>query len=339
MVKDPNIDSLIVIGTRQLMTDTKAIAESIVRTAGQTDKTIMVSFPGAPLDDEGVLYLESHGIPVYPFPEAAVRALAVMQKYESWIARPRTEVRVFKDVDKDRALQVIERVKHEGRTYMTDIEAFEVLNAYGFDVPVHKLTTSLEDALVAANEIGYPVVLKVASPDIVHKVDVGGVKIGIKDPNELRLAYRDMLNDVKLAVPDARIWGVGVYEMVKGGIETIVGMKHDQHFGPLLVFGTGGTYVELFKDVSFRLAPIRELGAYNMINATKASQLLNGYRGGKKGDISKLVESLERLSQLACEINEISELDINPLVVLEEGMGCKALDARIIIKADPSQPC
>jgi acyl-CoA synthetase (NDP forming) len=144
-----------------------------------------------------------------------------------------------------------------------------------------------------------------------------------------------MMKAVTAAMPEARIWGVGVYEMVKGGIETILGMKRDPQFGPIIVFGTGGTAVELYKDVSFRLAPIRELGAQNMISSTRASQLLAGYRGSKKGDILKLEENLERLSQMACELQEINELDINPLVVFEDGKGCKALDARILIKPAP----
>jgi acetyltransferase len=340
MIKDPNIDSLIIIGTRQLMTDTKAIAEAIVRAAGQTDKTIMVSFPGAPSDDEGVLYLENHSIPVYSFSESAVRALAVMQRYESWIVRPRTEVKVFSDVDKEKAKRIIEKVKAENRLYITDIEAFDILDAYRFDVPKRALAKSVDDALKAAEQIGYPVVLKVVSPDIVHKTDLGGVRVGIKDPTELRQAYNDIIRSVKGAAPATNIWGIGVFEMVKGGVETILGMKHDPQFGPLIVFGLGGTSVELFKDVSFRLAPIRELGAYNMINSTKASQLLNGYRGSKKGDVPKLVENLQRLSQMVCENMDINELDINPLVVLEEGKGCKALDVRMIVKPTPQvKPC
>jgi acetyltransferase len=182
--------------------------------------------------------------------------------------------------------------------------------------------------------MGYPVVLKIVSPDIIHKMDVGGVKVGIRDAESLRKAYEDIMKSVTAASPRAEIFGIGVYQMVAGGIETILGVKRDPQFGPLLVFGTGGTAVELYKDVSFRLAPIRELGAWNMINSTKASQLLAGFRGGKKGDIPKLEENLERLSQMAMELQEINELDINPLVVLEEGRGCKALDARILLRTD-----
>ena len=332
VIHDPNIDALIIIATRQFMTDTKAIAEAIARAAHQTDKTIMVSFPGAPPDDEGVLYLENHNVPVYQFSESAVRALSVMQKYETWVGRRRTNVRVFKDVDRRKAQKAINSTLKGGRDIMTDFEAYDVLDAYGFRVPRHALAKTLDQAIRAAEEMGYPVVLKIVSPDISHKTDVGGVKVGIRDAVSLRDAYGDMMKSVSAAMPTAKIWGIGVYEMVSSGIEIILGMKRDALFGPLLVFGTGGTSVELYKDVSFRLAPIRELGASNMINATKASQILAGYRGGKKGDVPKLEEDLERLSQMACELEDIAELDINPLVVFEEGKGCMALDARILIK-------
>ena len=335
MIADPTVDSLIVIATRQLMTDTKAIAEAIARTARQTDKTIMVSFPGAPFEDEGVLYLENNNVPVYQFSESAVRALATMQKYESWVVRRRTEVKTFHDVDREKAERIIGSVMKDKRELMTELEAYDVLEAYRFDVPEHSHAKDLDQALKAAQKIGYPVVLKIVSPDILHKTDVGGVKVGIQDANELRRAYEEMMKAVITAMPKARIWGVGVYEMVKGGIQTILGVKRDPQFGPIIVFGTGGTAVELYKDVSFRLAPIRELGAQNMINSTRASQLLAGYRGSKKGDILKLEESLERLSQMACELQEINELDINPYVVFEDGKGCKALDARILIKPAP----
>jgi acetyltransferase len=335
MIADPTVDSLIVIATRQLMTDTKAIAEAIARTARQTDKTIMVSFPGAPYEDEGVRFLENNNVPVYQFSESAVRALATMQKYGSWVVRRRTEVKTFHDVDREKAERIIGSVMKDKREVMTELEAYDVLEAYRFDVPEHSHAKDLGQALKAAQKIGYPVVLKIVSPDILHKTDVGGVKVGIQDANELRRAYEEMMKAVITAMPKARIWGVGVYEMVKGGIQTILGVKRDPQFGPIIVFGTGGTAVELYKDVSFRLAPIRELGAQNMINSTRASQLLAGYRGSKKGDILKLEESLERLSQMACELQEINELDINPYVVFEDGKGCKALDARILIKPAP----
>jgi len=335
MIKDPNVDSLIVIATRQLMTDTKAIAEAIARAAAHTDKTIMVSFPGAPFDDEGVVLLENSNVPVYQFSESAVRALSMMQRYESWILRRRTEVRTFDDVDKEKAMKIINSAIRDRRESMTDIEAFDVLEAYGFAVPKHALARNLDDALEVAQKIGYPVVLKVVSPDILHKTDVGGVKVGIRDPDSLRQAYSDIMKSVSVACPRANIWGVGVYEMIKGGIETLLGMKRDPQFGPIIVFGTGGTAVELYKDVSFRLAPIRELGAQNMINSTKASQLLAGYRGSKRGDIGKLTEYLERLSQMVCDLGNINELDINPLLVFEDGKGCMAIDARILVKLQP----
>ena len=187
-------------------------------------------------------------------------------------------------------------------------------------------------------EIGFPVALKIVSPDIVHKVDVGGVKLNLESEADVKNAYGDLIQQVKAARQEAKIWGVLVQEMVRGGKETILGMKRDPHFGALLMFGLGGIYVEVFRDVTFRIAPIRELGARHMIEEIKGIKLLKGFRGEPPSDIDAIAMSLARLSQLVTDFPEIEEMDINPLIVLPAGSGARVVDARILIAEDMGTP-
>jgi acyl-CoA synthetase (NDP forming) len=180
--------------------------------------------------------------------------------------------------------------------------------------------------------------MKIVSPEIVHKFDVGGVKLNLQTESQVQNAYADIMRQVKTARQDAEIWGVLIQEMVRGGKETILGMKRDPHFGPLLMFGLGGIYVEVFKDVIFRIAPIRELGARHMIEGIKGFKLLRGFRGEPPSDVEAIAQSLTRLSQLVTDFPEIEEMDINPLVVLPSGSGARVVDARILI-SDEGPPC
>ena len=164
-----------------------------------------------------------------------------------------------------------------------------------------------------------------------HKVDVGGVELNLKNAQEVRDAFQRIMQNVRQAKADAKIVGINIQEFIKGGKEVIIGMKRDPQFGPLLMFGLGGIYVEIFRDVSFRLAPIKELGARHMIESTKVSKLLLGARGERPSDIESIVECLQRLSQLVTDFSEIQEIDINPLLVFQQGKGCKVVDARIVI--------
>jgi acyl-CoA synthetase (NDP forming) len=198
--------------------------------------------------------------------------------------------------------------------------------------PLTKVSSINEDECVRlSEEIGYPVVLKIISPDIVHKVDVGGVELNLKNSQEVRSAFNRIIHNVRNDNSQARLIGIHIEEFIKTGKEVIIGMKRDPQFGPLIMFGSGGIYVEVFKDVSFRLAPIKELGARHMIESTKANKLLQGTRGEKPSDIDSIVECLERVSQLVIDFPEIQELDINPLLVFEQGKGYRAVDARLVI--------
>ncbi len=331
VLSDPNVNSCIIIATPQMMLNMRTLAQTIVKVKEEfKEKTILSCIMGLAGIEDALQILEENKIPQYAFPESAVRTLVTMQTYRSWVTRPRTEIRVF-DVNKEEVRNVFAGVKKQRGNYVHESEAMRVLNAYGFPVPKSKIATKEDDCVKISEEIGFPVVLKISSPDIVHKVDVGGVEINLKNAQEVRDSFRRIMESVKRARPDARILGINVQEFMKNGKETIIGMKRDPQFGPLLMFGLGGIYVGIFKDVSFRLAPIKELSAYNMIESTKASKILSGVRGEKPSDIKSIVECLQRLSQLVTDFPEIQELDVNPLLVFEQGKGCRAVDARIVI--------
>jgi acetyl coenzyme A synthetase (ADP forming)-like protein len=333
VLEDPNVAGVVVIAAPHILMSLENIARHIVRAVQEihTEKPVLACLMAVTDARPAIEILEEANIPHYSFPERAARALAAMARYREWVHRPRTEYRVFTDVQIEQARETIARAKRQGRSLLLEPEAHDVLKAYGFPVLQYRFAKSEDEALQAAREIGYPVVLKIVSPDIAHKVDVGGVKLGIHSDAELRDSYRQMLADVQKAKPDARIFGVFVQEFIKGGKETILGLKRDPLFGPLLMFGLGGIYVEALRDVTFRIAPIRELGVHRMIRQIRGFKILEGFRGEPPSDIDAIAECLARLSQLATQLEEIVELDINPLVVFERGRGARVVDARIVV--------
>ena len=234
-------------------------------------------------------------------------------------------------MNKARAKKIIDSVKKEGRHFLLEHESYEVLKAYNFPVVKSSLARNKTEAAEAAQKIGFPVVLKIASPDILHKFDFGGVKLNLNNKNEVSKAYQEILKNILAKKPGAKIRGVLVEEMASQGKEIILGMNRDPQFGPILMFGLGGIYVEALEDVSFRLAPIREITADVMITRTKTHKILKGFRGEPAYDTEAVSECLKRLSQLVTDFEEIKELDINPLFVYEKGKGCAIVDARIIL--------
>ncbi len=337
VVKDPNVDGVIVILTPQAMTDSREIGE-VVANVAQTMKVspwlakpVLASFMGIVDVSEGVALLEKADIPHYQFPESAPRALAQMHMYQkNWLDRPRTEVRTY-PVQKEVVQRIFKKVRDEGRLYLPEVEALEVFNAYGLPTLKSKLAKTEEEAIQAAKEIGYPVVLKIASPAIVHKLDAGGVVVNIQDATELSRAFRKMINTAHALVGADKVWGAEVQQMAGKGVEVFLGSKRDPKFGPVIVFGLGGTFVEVFRDVSFRLAPLREWTTRAIIEKSKAFKILQGYRG-QPADIAKVSECLGRLSQLVVDFPEIEELDINPLIVYPLGNGARTLDGRIVLR-------
>lgn len=331
---DENVDCGLVMLTPQAMVDIRKVAETIVAIVPRSGKTVVGCLMGLVDVSPGVEVLEQNGIPHYSFPEAAVRSLATLYHYQRWIERPRTEVKHFR-VDLKSAKQIIGRAKRTGETNLSQHDAMKVLEAYGFPTVRTQFAKNQAEAKKAAAEIGFPVAMKIVSPDVVHKVDVGGVKLDLISERNVCEAFTEIMKNVKSQLPKARLEGVIVQEHIRGGRETIVGMRRDPKFGPLLMFGLGGIYVEAYRDVSFRLAPVRELGAHNMIRQIRGSKILEGFRGQPPSDTKALAECIGRISQLAEEMEDVQELDINPVMAFEKG--CKAIDARVIISKLVSQ--
>jgi len=218
----------------------------------------------------------------------------------------------------------------EGRKFLLETEAKTVCMEYGIPVTKFQLAKNEAEAVKFAREIGYPVVLKIVSPDIIHKSDVGGVLVGLKTAKDVRNAYKQILGNVKKHKADAKIVGVLVQEMAPSSTEVIVGAIKDSQFGPALMFGLGGIFVEVLKDVTFRIAPITEDEAREMITEVKAYPLLKGYRNMPPADIEAIVQILLNASRFVMEHQEIKELDLNPIMVYEKG--AKTVDARIILE-------
>jgi acetate---CoA ligase (ADP-forming) len=325
---DESVDCGLVLLTPQAMVDLKKVAETIASVGPRSGKTILASILGLTDITPAVNVLETNTIPHYTFPESAVRALAAMYEYQRWIERPRTQFKHF-DVDIGKAQEIISNAKRAGLTNLPQDDALRILGTYGLPVIKTETASSKMEAVEAAKRLGYPVAMKIVSPDVVHKIDVGGVKLDLNSDQEISEAYDEILKNVIARLPKARIEGVLLQEYVTGGTETIIGIHRDPKFGPLLMFGLGGIYVEAYRDVSFRLAPIRELSADNMISQIRGSKILQGFRGQPPADIKTIAECIERLSQLSMELPDVAELDVNPLVAFASG--CKALDARIII--------
>lgn len=332
VLADDGVDAAVVILTPQTMTDVAQVAQVVVAAAGrQGDKPVLASFMGGTDVAEGIEGLRAAGIPHYGFPENAARVLAGMARYRAWVQRPLTEERVF-EVDRARAHAVLDRAARAGRRALVEPEAVEVLAAYGLPVPATELATSAAAAAQIATRIGFPVALKVASPDVLHKTEIGGVALGIADADGARRAFDELAARVRERAPGADLWGVTVQAMAPKGREVILGAVRDPRFGPLLMFGLGGVYAEALKDVSFRLAPLRPLGAERMLDEIRARAVLGPWRGAPAVDRAALVDSLQRLSQLMVEFPIIAELDMNPVVAYPEG--ALVVDARIVLGTD-----
>ncbi len=330
VLADESVDAVMVMCVPQMVTNLEAMAKVFAKQAQTFGKPVFAVFMATGNIEPALKVLEEAKIPHYRFPEDAARAMAAMARYVLWRRRPRTEVKQFEDVRPAKVREILNSAKRQGRRFLPEPEAHEVLHAYGFPTLHSALARDEAEAVRAAQEIGFPVVMKIVSPQVLHKVDVGGVKLNLQSEAEVQAAYRDLIQKIRTARgPDLDIWGVLVQEMVKGGKETILGMKRDPHFGPLLMFGLGGIYVEVFKDVTFRIAPIRQLSARRMIEQVKGSKILKGFRGEPPSDIHAIEECLERLSQLVLDFPEIEEMDINPLIVLSKG--ARVVDARILI--------
>jgi acetyl coenzyme A synthetase (ADP forming)-like protein len=332
VLEDDNVDGVIFILTPQSMTEIEATAEIIPELARKSSKPVVASFMGLFDVSSGIEYLEQHGIPHYHFPEAAARAMSALYQHTHWIHRHH-----YKEItitpDRQRAREIINRSLAANVRYLGEVEGNEILAAYGFPVLPARLATTPEEAARTVTELG-PCAFKIVSPDIIHKSDIGGVQVGISTADQAVRAFMDIMAAVQKNRPEAKVRGIYVQQMAEKGVEVILGIKRYRIFGPLLMFGLGGIFVEIFKDVSFRLAPIRHNGARFMIRTIKAFPMLSGARGAALCDLNELETCLLRLSALAVDNPEIAELDINPLLVHHDVCGCSVADCRILL--DPS---
>ncbi len=327
---DPNVDAVLVLFTPQAASDTDVTAQLIAELANASPKPVLTSFMGAVSLTNARRILNDNRIPNYHFPERAVQALAGMARHTHWRNQPEPEYAEFA-VDRERVRQLFAQVREAGRVELGELEAREVMLAYGMRLPQSELARSPEEAVSIANRIGYPVVMKISSPDILHKSDVGGVKVGLKDAGEVRDMYELIEYRARKYSPDARIWGILIQEQARKGRELLVGVNRDPQFGALVAVGMGGIYVEVLKDVAFNLAPISRQEAAAQIRAIRTYPLLRGVRGEPPADVACVEDVLLRVSQLVQDFPEIVEMDINPLVVYNKGEGAMVLDARIIL--------
>ena len=334
VLADPNIDAVVPIFMPPFAIRQKEIA-SAIRGAAEScpTKTVLAVLMGREGPRAGRAQLHAAHIPAYIFPESAARALSALNRQREWMQRPSADP-VALDVDRDGATAIIGRAQREGREQLMPMEAMELLRAYGIPIAKAVLALDEDDVAAAVREIDAPVALKIVSPDITHKTDVGGVKVGVVGEGQAREAYRALIAQVHSAQPDARLDGVIVQQMVRGGRETIVGISRDPAFGPLVMFGLGGILVEALGDVAFRIPPMDDVQAADMLGAIRGAKILDGVRGEPPADRAALVASLRRIGQLAADFPAILELDVNPLLALSDGV--VAVDARVRV-AVPQQ--
>ncbi len=329
LLKDPNVDIVVPILVPQALIKPTDVAASLLEASKGTQKPMTCCFMGDDAVKEARNVLHSGGVPMYTFPETIGPVLAAMRRYALWKAKPVSMPTEQPGTAASRAKSILER--SQGLAALGERETRPLLEAYGVQVAPGGFARTAEEAAKIAGDLGGPVVMKIASPDILHKSDAGGIRLNLYGKDEVETAFKEMVAKIRAGQPAARLEGVLVEKMAPKGVEVIVGMRRDASFGPLMMFGLGGIYVELFNDVAFRIAPVSADEALEMIGETRAGKLLMGFRGQPKADIQAIVACIQKLSQLAIENPGIEEIEINPLVVYPEGQGALALDARAIL--------
>lgn len=333
VLEDPNVDMGMVILTPQSMTDIEETAAVVPEAIKGINKPVVCSFMGAKDVAPGVAILRKAGVPNYPFPEDAIKSLAAADRLVRMHDIPRREDVTFTDINVEKACEIIaQRIDGRAEQYLTQAECREILECYKLPLLRSATVTSAADAAKVVDSFGKPVVMKVMSADVVHKYDAGGVILNVNGGAEAAETYDKIHRNVGKAVPGAKIQGILIEEMAGKGVEVILGASRDPRFGPLMMFGLGGTLVEVLKDVSFRLAPMWRISAERMVHEIRSFKVLDGFRGNPPSDIDAIVDTLLRLSALVCNHPEISELDINPLIVHARGKGCSVADSRIMLR-------
>ncbi len=330
VLEDENVDMALAILVPQALVDPSKVAEAIVGAAGSSEKPVVACLMGDVSIGEAHKILHANHVPMVDYPEMTGVMLGALYR--------RSLQQTSKDLVQGSEVKVnhheAEKVfkEYPEKRYWGESQTRTVLNAYGFPLVEGGLAASKNEVFKLANNLGYPLVMKAASDDILHKSDAGVVEVGIRNEKELEAAYQNILEHAKAYNPDARIDGVLVEKMAPKGEEVIVGLKRDPSFGPLLMFGMGGVFVELFKDVAFRIVPLTRADAEEMVKETKAYDLLNGWRGGPVYDIEAIYDAILRLGKLAQDFPQIEEIEINPLRVFPKGQGALLLDCRMILR-------
>ena len=336
---DPNVDSLVLFLGMQVHNG-EELARTIVETAAATDKLVMVNWIAAPTI--AVQMLRENNIPIFPDPGRGVRALGALVKYVKRRERYLNQSRDRKGAGTSRptseapaqARAIIAQARKESRNALTEAEGKQILELYGIPTPKRKLAASASAAAQGASAIGFPVVMKIASADILHKTEAGGVRLGVKDAQEATRVYEEIITSAKKYNSKAKLDGVLIEEMVTDAVQVIVGSKRDPRFGQVVLFGMGGIYVELFRDAALRVAPLDEGEVQSMMQETKAYQLLTGFRKDKLRDVAALSNVLLAVSRFVLDFkDDLAELDINPVLVLPEGQGVRAVDALVVLKS------
>jgi acetate---CoA ligase (ADP-forming) len=331
VLRDENVDAAIAAFVPPLGVRQEDVAQAIVAAKRGQEKPVLAVLMGREGLPAGRAQLKEAGVPGYIFPESAAKALAAMYRHRQWLERPEGTIREF-EVDRDAVQRVVRQACERGTDHLAGPEALAVFQAYGIPVLESRVVTTADEAAAAAEELGLPVVLKVESADVVHKSDVGGVVVNLGTAEEVRAEFDGMMARVRAKLPDARLDGALIQPFVRGGRETIIGGTTDPTFGPLLMFGLGGIYVEALQDVSFRVSPVSDEDAREMVRAIRGYKVLEGFRGEPPVDQATLIEMIQRVSQLMAENPEIEELDINPFLIKQHGG--VALDARIRVNCE-----
>ncbi|MCD6448507.1 MAG: acetate--CoA ligase family protein [Thermoplasmata archaeon] len=326
--KEPNIHAILALYCDRGDAELEDIKNAFIEVHKKYgDKPALYTIFGGEGATSIITALKREGIPAFSDVEDAVSSLYALYKVNE--RKDEGELEEI-EMDEERIRKIIERAIKEGRRKLLAHEAKAILQAAGVDVPPFYLVRNIEEAVEAANKIGYPVVMKVVSEDIIHKTDVGGVVLNIENEKEAAEAYEAIIENCKRNVPKARIVGIEVTKMLPKGVETIIGATTDASFGKVVMFGLGGIYVEVMKDVTFRVAPVAKKEIRRMVREIESYPILAGVRGEKSKDIEAIIDTIYRIGMLVTKFEEILELDINPLIVYEKG--AKVADARMSIK-------
>jgi acyl-CoA synthetase (NDP forming) len=327
---DEGVDTVIVIFVPPMLAEPREVMKSVARAMAQHDKPVFcVLMAEERYFDEIPAEIEN-APPLYRFPESTVRAIASVNRYRVWCERPQGEVKVI-TVNEPAVKKIVENKRGTGG-YLSPKDVNKVLESYGFPVCRLEVVPTTGDVVAAAENMGYPLVLKVQGKDIIHKSDFGGVRVGIQNEEMLKDAKARMDQDLERAGVTHLVEGFLIQEMARAGKEVILGMTMDETFGPLLMFGMGGKYVEIIKDITFRVMPVTDVDSWEMVKGIRSYPLLEGVRGEERVDIEFIVESIQRLAQMVNDIPEIVELDMNPVVVTPRRRHCRVVDARIRIE-------